>query len=124
MDWIQVQTEIEALMVALDRGIDAIVVAGNDAGNKPALYDKAIAIAEMKLRAGVEVELDGVKTKDPPVTILKDIAKGLCWQEREDMDMSDKEYKRVCRKLDSIKTKISALQSINKQHEQMAKSGG
>ena len=122
MEWIQVQAEMEALIQLVDGGDGALADAGNSAGDNPALYDLAIAKTLMGLKNGKSYELEGETIIDPPVTIMEKIAKGVCFREKMAMDRANLELKRVCRKMDGVKTKISALQSINKQHEQMAKS--
>ena len=42
-------------------------------------YDKAMAIAVIKLRNGVEMMLEGEKIINPPATLIPIISKGICW---------------------------------------------
>ncbi len=75
-------------------------------------YDKAMALTIMKLRNGIEFNLDGVTIKDPPVTILEKIAKGLCWESRLRLEESEAQYKSAITKLEILQAQLMGYQSI------------
>jgi hypothetical protein len=112
-DVISVAKDIEKKIMALEKGResplkDAARCKADTIGN----YSKAVAIAIMKLKSGKPAQLEGETIKDPPATIMKDIAKGLCYQEEIDMELADAEYKRVVEKLECLRAELNGHQSI------------
>ena len=57
-------------------------------------HKKELAKTLMQLRNGVEFELEGVKIKNPPASYCREIADGLCWKTRVEMEL-----KRRCIKM-------------------------
>ena len=82
--------------------------------NHMAQYEKEVAKTIIKLRNGVELEVDGQRIVNPPVTIVERIAKGVCWKERMALDQSEAEYKAILESIDIVKAQLNAYQSINK----------
>ena len=85
--------------------------------NAIALYDKVLATTMVKLRNGLEVEFEGQKILDPPVTIIEKIAKGICWKERLELEQAEGEYKSLITNIETVKAELNGLQSINKHLE-------
>lgn len=80
-------------------------------------YDKAIALTELKLRNGLITEFEGVSISNLPVTLIRDIAKGICYQENFNREIGESNYKAIVSIMDAIKAEMNGLQSINKHIE-------
>ena len=77
-------------------------------------YERSLAKTIVSLKNGGEHELEGEKVKNPPVTILEKIAKGICWQEKLQMDKDDQLY-RICNsRIEITKSQLNAYQSLNR----------
>ena len=75
-------------------------------------HKKELAKTLMQLRNGVEFELEGVKIKNPPASYSREIADGLCWKTRVEMELQDAMYKNAIEGMDSIKAEMNGYQSI------------
>ena len=64
-------------------------------------YRKAMEIATVTLRA-----------KGTPATLIKDLARGACYDQEREMDLAESMYKIQITKLDCIRAELNALQSI------------
>lgn len=77
-------------------------------------YERELAKTLIKLRNGEEFLLDGIKVKNPPVSILKDIAKGICSNERLQLGVAESKQKALLSASKSLQAELNSLQSINK----------
>ena len=77
-------------------------------------YEKQLAIVIIKLKNGVEIELEGNKICNPPATILEKIARGICWESKLKADESEALYKSLIANIDSVQSQLNGLQSINR----------
>jgi hypothetical protein len=77
-------------------------------------YRKTLAVVLIRLKNGDTFELDGNKITKPPVTYLKDVAKGICYQEMFDMEVADSNYWSASTNLEACQAQLMALQSVNK----------
>ncbi|NRA91244.1 MAG: hypothetical protein HRU26_00925 [Psychroserpens sp.] len=77
-------------------------------------YDKKMAITLIRLKNGYEFVLDGQKIVNPPATVMEKIAKGICYQEKLDMEVSDAAYRSLMSNIETTKAQLNGLQSINK----------
>ena len=77
-------------------------------------YDKKLAITMIQLRNGSSVVLEQNHIKDPPVTIIEKLAKGVCWKERLEMEEAEAEYKSLITNIETTKAQLNGLQSINR----------
>ena len=77
-------------------------------------YDRKLAVNIMKLKNGIEMELDGEKISNPPATLIEKIAKGIIWKERLEMEKADGLYKSIISNIDSVQSELNGLQSINR----------
>lgn len=84
----------------------------DDRANAIALYDKALAIAIIKLKNGEVFELDGNEIKNPIGSITEKIAKGICWKEKLNIEKGDGLYKSLISNIDSVKAELNGMQSI------------
>lgn len=75
-------------------------------------YDKTIAITLIKLRENVEMALEGYKIKNLPISIMEKIAKGLCYQERLEMEKAIANYANAISAMRSIEAELNGWQSI------------
>lgn len=81
---------------------------------KEAAYEKEIAITIASLINGKEFILDGRTIKDPPNAVLEKLARGICWEKKLEMSMSEASYKNELEIIDLTKAQLNALQSINR----------
>lgn len=82
-------------------------------------YDKKIAITIIKLKNGAEMQLENEFIKNPPATIIDKIARGICWQEKLNMDKADSEYKSCISNLDAVQSQLNAYQSLNRYQDKI-----
>lgn len=77
-------------------------------------YDKALAIASLKLRNGTISQLEGEPVRNLPANLIPIVAKGLCYQECFTKEAEEGCYKAVISNIDAIKAGLNGLQSLNK----------
>lgn len=77
-------------------------------------YDKKLAIVLIKLKNGESLSLEGNTIEKPPATLAEKIAKGICWEERMNMELATAMYKGNISKLESVQAELNGLQSKNK----------
>ena len=83
-------------------------------------YKKKMAVTLMKLKNGVEMELDGEIIENPPATIMIKIAEGICADEGMAMGVAANSWRLSLENLKNIQTQITALQSLLKQYSHTA----
>src|SRR4030042_3806676 len=113
-DLIQISEQIVKKIKEIDLIRAEIKQRGEDKANTASNYDKAIAITLMKLKSGKPIDFEGDTIYDVPVTIMEKMAKGLCWQEKLEMDKAEANYKSVISNLEAVKSQLNALQSLNR----------
>ena len=79
-----------------------------------ALYDKVMAVTIIKIKNGMEVELDGRHIINPPVTIMEKIARGICWEEKLAMEKAEAWYKVEVTSIAALTAELNGYQSINR----------
>jgi hypothetical protein len=108
--------DVADLIMQKDKEIDKIrseiIKRGIDKAKAIEEYEKKLAVTIIKLKNGIEMELEGQKIINPPVTLTKDIAKGYCYAEKLNMETADAMYKSVCVNLEAVTAQLSARQSI------------
>lgn len=77
-------------------------------------YERELAKTIMKLRNGIEMELDGQRIKDPPATLIEKIARGICFRAKIDMELADAEYKNAIEGMRAIQAELNGFQSIGR----------
>lgn len=77
-------------------------------------YDKKMAIVLIKLKNGEQLALDGNVINNCQASIMDKIARGICWEEKLQMDLAESEYKIVISKMDSVRAELNGYQSINR----------
>ena len=83
-------------------------------------YKKKMAVTLIKLKNGVEMELDGEKIENPPATIMIKIAEGICAEEGMAMGVAANSWRLSLENLKNIQTQITALQSLLKTYSHTA----
>lgn len=114
MNVVETAKKIEQKIKLLEKGRSGLQELAASRAVKMAQYDCQLAVTIIKLRNGVAMKLQDETVKDPPATTTEKIAKGICWQERLDMEQADTEYKLAVKKLDCVQAELNGYQSINR----------
>jgi len=114
MELIQVAKSIELKIEELDKLRDQLADIAQDRARATAAYDKEIAKTLIRLRNGDSFEIEAYKVEAPPVSIMDKVAKGLCWEGKLKMDMSETMYKNLLVKIEIVKAQLNAFQSIQR----------
>lgn len=115
MEIVNIANEIQSKIAGLAKCRNELKAKGDSKAAAIADYDRALAIRIIQLKNGKEFEMgDGEKITNPPVTLIEKIAKGLCYQERLNLEVAENDYKSLNTFIDCLQTEINALQSINK----------
>ena len=72
----------------------------------------------IQLKNGKEFEFEGEKIKSPPASIMEKIAKGICFQEKLNMELAEAQYKNAIVGMSAIQAELNGYQSIYKHLEQ------
>lgn len=118
MEIVFVAKKIEEKIKTLEVGREILKDYAKDKANTISKYEKQIAIILIKLRNGVEFELEGEKIKNLPTTIMEKIAKGICFQEKLDMELAEAQYKNAIVGMSAISAELNGYQSIFRHLEQ------
>jgi len=117
-DVLENKQKIEQKIQELEGLRESIFPAAEEKAKSISEYRKAKAITILKLRNGVIASFGGETILYPlPVTILKDIAAGICWEEKLKESESEALYKGLIATLDAAKAELNGLQSINRRLE-------
>ncbi|MCP4537813.1 MAG: hypothetical protein GY832_11775 [Chloroflexi bacterium] len=114
---IRVREQIEGISQKILKGADYIMPAGKNKALAIAEYDQQIAVNIVKLKLGEGLTIDGVLVKDPPVGIMREIAKGAAFDACCKKETADAAYKSAIEKLDALKAALNALQSVYRHME-------
>lgn len=115
MEIIKIAEEIQSKISGLAKCRNELKAKGDAKAKAIADYDRALAIRIIQLKNGKEFEMgDGEKITTPPVTLIEKIAKGLCFQERLNLEIAENDYKSLITFIDCLQTEINALQSLNR----------
>lgn len=77
-------------------------------------YEKVLAVTIIRMKNGMEVELDEKHIKNPPVSIIEKIAKGVCWEQKLAMEKAEALYKAEIVSIEALSAELNGYQSINK----------
>ena len=116
---IKISEKIESKINQLEAARKEIDNAATEKVEKLSAYDKAMAITLIRLRNGEEYLFEGNKIKDPPVSIVEKIAKGICWQARLESDAAEVKYKNILAIIEIRKAQLNGYQSIFKHLEEV-----
>src|SRR4030043_1410856 len=116
-DIIRIFDQIEAKSKELGKYAERIRPLILGVVNTQAEFEKKYAKTLIQLKNGVEFELDGVKIKDPPAASVKEIAKGICFKEKVNMDKAELLFRGLMKTIDILTTQMDGLRSQNKNLE-------
>ena len=114
MDVLKIADEIQKKVALLEAGRKELKARGEAKANAIGDYRRTRAIVLMKLRNGVEMELDGERIKDPPTSIMESIARGICFQEKINEELATVQYKNATVGMEALQAELNGLQSIYK----------
>lgn len=114
MELIKVAKLIEDKIKLLEAGRKELKDRAQRKAETIAEYDKQIALTIIKLKNGIEVELEGEKVQNPLASITEKIARGVCFKEKLEMEKSEAFYKNAIVGLSCIQAEMNGLQSINR----------
>jgi hypothetical protein len=80
-------------------------------------YDRKLAVTLATLRNADSYELSGKTYKAPPVSIAEKIAKGICSEERYQLEIAESGYKACISNLEALKSQLNAFQSLYRHQE-------
>jgi cell division septum initiation protein DivIVA len=112
MEVVKIADEIQKKIDALDTIRATVRERANAKAKAIAEYDKQIAITLIKLSSGKTMTIDEHKIEKPSVSVSEKIAKGICWQEKLNMEQATASYSAAVTNLDVVMAQLNALQSI------------
>ena len=112
MELLAISRKIEEKIKTLELGRDILKEYVKNKAETMANYEKQIAITLIKLKNGLEFELEGNKIKNPPASFSEKIAKGICYQEKLDMETAEAQYKNAIVGMGAIEAELNGYQSI------------
>jgi hypothetical protein len=113
-DIISITEQIQKKIREIDEIRKEIKQRGEDKARTESEYDKSVSITLIKLKNGYSFQLDGMTIQNPATTIMEKLAKGICFQEKRNMEIADAMYKSVVSNLEAVKAQLNALQSLNR----------
>jgi len=117
-DVLENKQKIEQKIQELETHRESIFDAATKKATTMSKYRKEKAITILKLRNGVIEEFEGEPIQYPlPVTILREIASGICWEEKMQQVEAEALYKGLITILEAIEAELNGLQSINRRLE-------
>ena len=113
MDIIEISNEIQKKIKLLEKSREIIRERANDKAKAISDYDRALALAIVKLRNDKSCYIDGVDVGEKtPTTVMKEIAKGICWREKLELEKAEGLYKSAVSGINSLQAELNGLQSI------------
>ena len=112
MELIEIAQKIESSMERLTALGGLLDEKGKRRSEAVTIYEKELAKTIIGLRNGESFNIEAWKVADPPVTILKDVAKGVVWNEKLAMDMAEVKYKNLLVEIEIEKACLLAKQSL------------
>lgn len=107
-----VAKQIEQRITLLAKGRDLLEDKAKAKAKAISDYEKMMAIVLIKLKNGESIGVEDQVIEKPPTTIMKEVAKGICWREKLQMEQAEAEYKCVVAKMNSIQAELNGFQSI------------
>lgn len=112
MDIIQINQEIQNKIKLLEKGRALLEEQAITKSQTIAEYEKHLAVTIIQLKNGKEIEFEGETIVNPPATIIEKIARGICYQDKLEMDKAEAMYKATITKIQSIQAELNGYQSI------------
>lgn len=86
--------------------------AGDRKARMISVYDLEIAKTIINLKNGIVYKITDFEIKNPPVTLIDKLARGICYKERLDLDVAENDYKSLSTTINCIQAEINALQTL------------
>jgi hypothetical protein len=112
MELHQVKGIIESIIVEIGHYRKKIKETGNARAKALKNYDKQLAITLANLGHNDNYILSGKEYKQPPITLRKTIAKGICADFLEEKEIADSAYKAVIANIEALEAQLNGYQSI------------
>lgn len=117
MDVITISEKIQSKIAELEEARGHIMDNAQGKAQSISEYDRALALAIVKLRNNQITQFEGVPCTNLPATLIIPIAKGIVFQESFDKEANEAAYKGCLSIIEAIKAELNGLQSINKHLE-------
>ena len=114
MNLIDISNEIQNKIKEIDDIRHSIKERGEKKAQTIAEYEKSIAITLIRLKNSDKFELEGQEIYNPPASIMDKLARGICWQNKLEMEKAEALYKSAITNLDATMAQMNALQSLNR----------
>jgi len=112
LEILKIAEVIQKLIVEIGQTRREILDKGKAKAKAISNYDRKIAVTLAELRNTESYELASKSYKSPPVTIAEKIAKGICSEERYDLELADSDYKATISNLNALLAQLNGYQSI------------
>uniref|UniRef100_A0A6M3IR31 Uncharacterized protein n=1 Tax=viral metagenome TaxID=1070528 RepID=A0A6M3IR31_9ZZZZ len=112
MEIVEIAKMIEAKIKSLELGREILKEYAQEKAETIGTYDKAMAKTIIALKNGAEFNLDGHVVKNPLTTVTERIARGICFQEKIDMELAEAKYKNAIVGMSAISSELNGYQSI------------
>ena len=112
MDIQSVSDNIEAKIDQLDKVRLEIRKLTEDKAEVVGEYDKELAKIIIRLRNQESINVDGEEIRNPPATVMGQIAKGALWELAIKKDTAEAMYKNAIKVADILQSQLNGWQSI------------
>jgi len=112
MELTKIAEAIESKITLLEKARAFLKKRGETKAKTIADYEKAIALAIVKLKNNAIAEWETFSTEKLPTTLIEKTAKGMCYQEKLDMEVAESDYKSLIVSINAIEAELNAYQSI------------
>lgn len=114
MELLEIAKEIENKIILLQDARSKLKQKGINKSNSISEYDKQLALTIMKLKNKNIIKFEDQDITDLPITLIEKIAKGICYQERLNLEIAESDYKSLNTYIEVVCAELNALQSIIK----------
>jgi hypothetical protein len=114
MDVVKIAEIITGLIEVIGKTRREIETKGQAKAKAISDYDRKMAITLAELRNNESYTLGEKTYKTPPVSIMEKIAKGICSQERYELEIAESNYKATVSNLNAMLAQLNGYQSIYK----------
>jgi len=117
IDVIKISELIQAKNKELDDIRKVLIERSNARDEAEKEYNKKYAVVLIQLKNKVEFEFEGIKIKEPPAASVKEIAKGICFNEKFNLDKAESMLKIAYKNIETCIAQQTANQSLLKYME-------
>ena len=113
-DLLKIAKEIQARIGEISDIRSVVRERGQFKANAKIVYEKKLAVVMVSLKQGATFYIDQVKVEggNVPVSNIRDIARGICYQERLDMEVTEADYKSAIVNISAVESQLNAWQSL------------